>query len=249
LTGREKIYFVSDVHLGAPALQNNRERELRFVEWLDLVGRDAREIFLLGDIFDFWFEYKSVAPRGFTRVLGKLAELTDKGIPVHFFTGNHDLWVKDYLPSETGVILHRDSFRTEFSGKRFFLAHGDGLDREDKGYILLKKVFTNKVLQRLYSWLHPDMASAVARRWSEHSRLSKNICGPEFKGEQEGLYQFTLSVMEEEKADYYIFGHRHRAAEMKVGESGRFILLGEWIRSYSYGVFDGKDFELKYFKE
>lgn len=245
LTEREKIYFVSDIHLGAPAIHNNRERELLFVEWLDLIGQDAKEIFLLGDIFDFWFEYRSVAPRGFVRVLGKIAGLVDQGIPVHFFTGNHDLWVKDYLPSETGVILHREPYICEFSGKRFFLAHGDGLDKEDKGYLLLKKIFTNRVLQWMYSWLHPDLAFGIAHYWSQHSRLSKNICGPEFQGEREGLYQFVLSIMKQENADFYIFGHRHRAVDMKIAADGRFILLGEWIRSFTYGVFDGNDFELK----
>jgi UDP-2,3-diacylglucosamine hydrolase len=248
LTDSRKIYFVSDVHLGAPALLNNKERELLFVEWLDHVSRDAGEIYLMGDIFDFWFEYLSVAPRGFTRVLGKIAEIVDRGIPVHFFTGNHDIWVKDYLPSETGVIIHRDILRTVFSGKRFFLAHGDGLDADDKGYILLKKVFTNRFLQRMYSWLHPDLAFSLARYWSKHSREAKRICGPEFKGEDEGLFRFALSEMEKGNYDYFIFGHRHRAADMKIGESGRFILLGEWIRSFSYGVFDGNDFELKYYK-
>ncbi len=245
MTKGNKIYFVSDVHLGSPALLNNKERELLFVSWLDTVSKDAAEIYLMGDIFDFWFEYKKVVPRGFTRVLGKMAEITDRGIPVHFFTGNHDIWVFDYLPTETGVILHKESFITAFAGKRFYLAHGDGMDAEDKGYLLLKKIFTSKILQWLFARIHPNVAIALAHSWSKNSRLSKKIGGPDFMGEEEGLYKFAESVLKNEPVDYFVFGHRHRLADMKIGENSRFILLGEWIRSFSYGVFDGKTFELK----
>jgi UDP-2,3-diacylglucosamine hydrolase len=231
--------------LGAPALANNKERELLFVNWLKTVGNDASGIFLMGDIFDFWFEYKKVVPRGFTRVLGKIAELTDQGIPVHFFTGNHDIWIFDYLPAETGVILHKEPYRTVFSGKRFFLAHGDGLDAEDKGYLLIKKIFTSKLLQWLFARIHPNTALSLAHLWSKNSRLSKTIDGPVFRGEDESLYRFAQTRLQNEQIDYFVFGHRHRLANMKIGENSRFILLGEWIKTFSYGVFDGKNFELK----
>lgn len=248
MTKTEKIYFVSDVHLGAPALKNNQEREKYFIRWLDEIKEDVTELFLLGDIFDFWFEYKKVVPRGFTRVLGRIADLTDSGIPVHFFAGNHDLWVFDYLPSEVGVLLHRDEYEFEIGGKKFYLAHGDGLDPNDKGYKFLKKIFISKTLQWLYSRLHPNFALWMAHRWSKSSRLSK-LDKEEFKVKNEGMYKFAETILENKPVDYFIFGHRHRMVDEKIGNSSRFILLGDWITNFSYGVFDGKDFKLKQYKE
>lgn len=246
---KEKIYFVSDVHLGAPALNDNKERELLFVQWLDQISHDVSALFLMGDIFDYWFEYKRVVPRGHTRVLGKIASLTDRGIPVHFFTGNHDIWVFDYLPTETGVILHNSPYLAELEGKKFYLAHGDGLDARDKGYLLLKKIFTSKILQWLYARLHPNFTIGMAYRWSKNSRLSKKVGGPEFVAEEEGIYKFAQSVLEHEPVDYFVFGHRHRLANIPIGTKSRFILLGEWIKTFSYGVYDGRNFELKNFKD
>jgi UDP-2,3-diacylglucosamine hydrolase len=249
LTAGKKIYFVSDTHLGAPALTDNKEREKLLVQWLDEIKGDAGKLFLMGDIFDFWYEYKKVAPRGFTRVLGKIAELADMGIEVHFFTGNHDVWVFDYLPAELGLTLHRNEFKTELLGKKFFLAHGDGLDESDKGYNLLKKVFTNKTLQWFFSRLHPNFAFALAHSWSEKSRLAKGIVGEGFRGEDEGLYLFSKKVLGHEFFDFFVFGHRHLLADMPLGEKSEFILLGEWISLFSYGVFDGERFELKRYKQ
>lgn len=242
-----KIYFVSDVHLGAPALSDNRERERKFAEWLGVISSDADMIFLMGDIFDYWFEYRKVVPRGFTRVLGKIAEITDKGIPVHFFTGNHDIWVFDYLPEETGVIVHHEPEIFEIHGKKFFLAHGDGLDKSDKGYIFLKKIFKSRTLQWLYALLHPNFAVSLAQKWSKNSRLSKKIAGREFNAENEGMFQFAKSLVEKEDVDFFVLGHRHRLANIGLENGTRFILLGDWIRKFSYGVFDGETFELKTF--
>lgn len=243
-----KIYFISDIHLGAPALKNNREREKLFVAWLDDIKKDAAALFLMGDIFDYWFEYKTVVPRGFTRALGKIAELADSGIPVHFFTGNHDVWVFDYLPSELGVHVHREEMRVNFSGKKFFLAHGDGLDPYDKGYHLLKKLFTNRFLQWLFSWLHPNLGVSLAHAWSKKSRLTKGMFVP-FQGEEkEGLYLFAKSTLEDEEVDYFIFGHRHLLLDLPLGKNTRYINLGDWISHFSYGVFDGEKFELKTYK-
>lgn len=243
-----KIYFISDIHLGAPALKNNREREKLFVAWLDDIKKDAAALFLMGDIFDYWFEYKTVVPRGFTRALGKIAELADSGIPVHFFTGNHDVWVFDYLPSELGVDVHREEMRVTFSGKKFFLAHGDGLDPYDKGYHLLKKLFTNRFLQWLFSWLHPNLGVSLAHAWSKKSRLTKGMFVP-FQGEEkEGLYLFAKSTLEDEEVDYFIFGHRHLLLDLPIGKNTRYINLGDWISHFSYGVFDGEKFELKTYK-
>ena len=249
MTENQKIYFVSDVHLGAPALKNNRKRELLFAEWLDEIKKDATGLFLLGDIFDFWFEYRKVVPRGFTRILGRLAQFTDNGIPVHFFTGNHDLWVFDYLPSETGVVVHKNELLTELNGSRFFLAHGDDFDENDKAYHRLKKIFTNKKLQWLFSRIHPNFAFYIAHKWSASSSLSKTNKQEEFKVKNDGIYKFAENYLNREFVDYFIFGHRHKMADVKIGEKTRFVMLGDWITNYSYGVFNGETFKLLKFRE
>jgi UDP-2,3-diacylglucosamine hydrolase len=245
LTEKKKIYFVSDVHLGAPALNNNREREMLFARWLDEIKPDVGELYLMGDIFDYWWEYKKVVPRGFTRILGRIADLTDSGIPVHFFTGNHDLWIFDYLPEELGIILHKQEFVTTLSGKKFFLAHGDGLDANDKGYIFLKKLFTNRKLQWIFARLHPNFALGIAHKWSKSSRIAKIGTEKKFNVKDEGMFRFAECYPEKEQIDYFIFGHRHRMVDIQLRENSRFILLGDWINCFSYGVFDGEKFELK----
>lgn len=247
LSPHKKIYFVSDLHLGAPALKDNDAREKRFVAWLDAIRGDAAELYLMGDIFDFWFEYRKVVPRGFTRVLGRLADMTDHGIPVHFFAGNHDLWVFDYLPNEVGLTLHRDEWVTERNGKRFYLAHGDGLDPDDKGYLFLKRIFTSKKLQWLFARLHPNFAFHLAHRWSMASRLSKMDRKEEFKVKNECMFRFAENYLNSEWVDYFIFGHRHRMAQVEVRNGSQFVLLGDWITHFSYAVFDGEDVALKIF--
>lgn len=245
-----KIYFVSDVHLGAPAFKNNHEREMLFARWLDSISDDVEELYLMGDIFDFWWEYKKVVPRGFTRILGRIANFTDRGIPVHFFTGNHDLWVFDYLPAETGVILHQNQIIKEFGGKKFFLAHGDGLDAGDTGYIRLKKIFTNKHLQWGFSRLHPNLALHIAHKWSGSSRTAKlGKKEEEFNVNNDGIYKFAQEYLTKEPIDYFIFGHRHEMIKAPLSEKAMFVLLGDWISNFSFGVFDGVNFELKKFKE
>lgn len=247
MTTRNLIYFVSDVHLGAPALSNNKSRELLFVKWFEEISHDASEIFLMGDIFDFWFEYKMVVPRGYTRVLAKMAECTEKGIKVHFLPGNHDFGVFDYLPSETGAIVHKEPFIAEFSGKKFYLGHGDGLDPGDKAYLLLKKILTSKNIQRLYSLLHPNLAVRLAHRWAKKSMMSKKPEFSAFRGEEEALYKHALTVVQNEKIDFFVFGHRHYPANLPVGDHSRLILLGDWIHGCSFGVFDGENMILKEF--
>ncbi len=244
-----KIFFVSDVHLGAPAFKNNHERELTFARWLDSIADDVQELYLMGDIFDFWWEYKKVVPRGFTRILGRIANLTDRGIPVHFFTGNHDLWVFDYLPSELGVVVYKNEVIKEFGGKKFFLAHGDGLDAEDIGYIRLKKIFTNKKLQWLFSRLHPNFALHIAHKWSGSSRTAKLAKEEEFNVKYDGMYKFAQEYLTKEPIDYFIFGHRHQMVVTPLNEITNFVLLGDWITNFSFGVFDGDKFELKRFNE
>ena len=242
----KKTYFVSDVHLGAPALKNNREREKLFVSFLDEIANDAGEIYLLGDVFDFWYEYKKVAPRGFVRTLGKIAELTDRGIPVHFFTGNHDVWVFDYLPSETGVIVHREPYIATINKRVFFLAHGDGLDPNEKGYLLLKKLFTSKTAQFLFTRLHPNFAFWLGHKWSKNSRISKGL-EPELTNgvENESVVAFAKRYSENNAVDYFIFGHRHIMLNYEVLPNIKVLILGEWINYFSYAVFDGKKIELK----
>ncbi|MCF8361757.1 MAG: UDP-2,3-diacylglucosamine diphosphatase [Prolixibacteraceae bacterium] len=241
-------YFISDVHLGAPALNNNPERERLFVQWLDNAAKDAAAIYLLGDIFDFWYEYKKVAPRGFVRTLGKIAEITDKGIPVYFFTGNHDIWVYDYLPSETGVTVYHEPVVATIEGKKFFLGHGDGLDPNEKGYLVLKKFFTSKTAQFLYSRLHPNFAFWIGHKWAKHSRLAKGTDpevskGPDF----ETCVTFAKRHLEKEHIDYFLFGHRHVMMDEQLNEKSRLLILGEWINYFSYAVFDGKELKLKQF--
>jgi len=245
---KDKTYFISDVHLGAPALNNNRERERLFVQWLDHAAKDAAAIYLLGDIFDFWYEYKKVAPRGFVRTLGKIAELSDKGIPVYFFTGNHDLWVYDYLPSETGVTVHREPVTKTIGGKKFFLGHGDGLDPKEKGYLRLKRFFTSKTAQFLYSRLHPNFAFWIGHKWAKHSRLAKGNEPEVSKGpDHETCVAFAKRYLNKEHVDYFIFGHRHVMMDEQLNQKSRLFILGEWINYFSYAVFEGKKLQLKQF--
>jgi len=251
MTTGKKIYFASDVHLGAPALNNNLQREKLFVKWLNQVKEDAKAVYLMGDIFDFWFEYKRAVPRGFTRVLGKLAEICDSGIEVHFFTGNHDIWVFDYLPQELGVIVHHKEVRTEIDGKKFFLAHGDGLGPYDKGYKMLKKIFTNKFLQWCFARLHPNFAIGLALKWSSHSRLSDGkVEADQFRGtDKEWLVLFANETLKNEDFDYFVFGHRHWPSNIKLDKGARYINTGDWISHFTYAVFDGENMELMNFEK
>lgn len=242
----KKIYFASDVHLGHPSVEEGRERELLFAHWLDSIKNDVSELYLVGDIFDFWYEYKHVAPRGFTRVLGRIADMTDAGVTVHFFTGNHDVWVFDYLSKETGVIVHHEPFETELLGKKFYIAHGDGLGPGDFGYKLLKWGFRNKVLQWLFSRLHPNFAFGLAQSWSNKSRYAKGIVAEQFNGENKELtFMHAKEILKSKEVDYFVFGHRHLVTNREVGNKARYILLGDWLHNFSYGVFDGVTFELK----
>lgn len=245
MTNKKYIYFASDVHLGFPDIHKGRARELLFAQWLNDIKDKAKEIYLVGDIFDFWYEYKSVVPRGFVRVLGKIAEITDAGIPVHFFTGNHDLWVFDYLSSEIGVKIHRKPLEINLLGKNFYIAHGDGLGPGDNGYKLLKKIFESKILQWLFSRLHPNFAFWIAHDWSKKSRYSKGIIAKEFNDEKEATYLHAKDILKQKSIDYFVFGHRHLLINKTLNEYSSYILLGDWLHHFSYGIFDGNHFELK----
>jgi len=248
LNRENKIYFASDVHLGLPNYKESLAREKRFVQWLDTIKHDAKEIILLGDIFDFWFEYKRAIPRGFTRFLGKLCEITDSGIPVHFFTGNHDMWIFDYLPKETGIILHKEPIVKEFSGKKFFLAHGDGLGPGDRSYKLLKRIFASRFSQWLFARFHPNMGIWIANSWSTHSRYSRET--RPFEGEdKEWLILYSKNLLKSEDYDYMVYGHRHLPMDLPLNKKTRYINLGDWITNFTYAVFDGKKMELKKFRD
>jgi len=244
-----KIYFASDVHLGLPNYAESLKREKLFVKWLDMIKEDATEIYLVGDIFDFWFEYKKVVPRGFTRFLGKIAEIVDSGIPVHFFTGNHDIWVFDYLPQETGVILHRDELVIERNKKKFLIAHGDGLGPFDMRFKILKKFFTSKFMQWCFARIHPNLAIWVAHKWSFGSRYSQGTTPGYFGDDKEWLVLYAKEKLINKHFDYFVFGHRHLALEIEIDEGSKFINLGDWINNFSYAVFDGNDLILKKFLE
>jgi UDP-2,3-diacylglucosamine hydrolase len=244
-----KIYFASDAHLGMHPAEKSIERERLIVRWLDEIRKDATEIYLLGDMLDYWFEYRKVVPRGFTRFLGKIAEITDQGIPVHYFTGNHDVWVFDYLPKEIGVQVHREPVIKEINGRKFYIAHGDGLGPEDKSFTILKKIFTSKILQWLYARLHPNCATSFAHYWSKKSRFAKGI-SIEYKGDnKEELLIFAREIIQKEYFDYFIFGHRHIPLEYSLNEKSKVFLLGDWITNNTYAVFDGEDVFLKRYQE
>lgn len=244
----KKIYFASDFHLGVPDFQSSLEREKKIVRWLDEARKDAEEIFLVGDIFDFWFEYKRAVPRGFTRLLGKISEITDSGIPVHVFTGNHDMWIFDYLPKECGVILHREPIERSFGGKKWLIGHGDGLGPGDQGYKFLKKIFASKVCQWLFARLHPNFGIWLANLSSGYSRSTTGDKDRIFLGEEnEWLIVYCKEVLQTKHYDFFVFGHRHLPLDLMVGEKSRYINLGEWLHHQTYAVYDGHEMQLKKF--
>ncbi|MGQ0829682.1 MAG: UDP-2,3-diacylglucosamine diphosphatase [Bacteroidota bacterium] len=245
----KKIYFASDFHLGVPNYEKSLEREKRIVKWLDEIKQDAAEIYLMGDLFDFWFEYKHTIPKGFVRLLGKIAELVDSGIPVTLFTGNHDMWMFDYLPKELGVTIYREPIIREYNGKKFYLGHGDGLGPGDSGYKFIKKIFSNRFCQWLFERLHPNFAIRMANYWSNKSRLSNGSEDEKFMGEEkEWLAIYSKSILKKEHFHYFVFGHRHLPLNIKLSDNSSYINLGEWVNYNSYAVFDGTNLELKYYK-
>ena len=242
----KKIYFASDNHLGAPTIDASAPREKKFVAWLDDIKQDAAAIFLLGDLFDFWFEYKTVVPKGFTRTLGKLAEISDSGIPVYFFVGNHDLWMDDYFKTELNIPVFHQPEDFVFNNKTFFIGHGDGLGPADKGYKRMKKVFTNPFFKWLFRWVHPDIGMRIAQYLSVKNKLISGDDDAKFLGEEnEWLAQYSQKKLEEKHRDFFIFGHRHLPLEIELNPSSKYINLGDWIGYYTYGVFDGDKMELK----
>jgi UDP-2,3-diacylglucosamine hydrolase len=243
-TGK-KVYFLSDFHLGAPNDTESRKREDRLVRFLQDARKDAGIIFIVGDIFDFWFEYKTVVPKGFVRILGTLAQMADEGIQLHIFTGNHDLWMQDYLSKELNAKLYFEPQTFTIQNKQFLIGHGDGLGPGDKGYKRLKKIFTNPICQWLFRWLHPDAGIALANYFSRKSRAKTGNADEIFLGEdKEWLILYTKEKAKTMAVDFFIFGHRHYAIDLKINEKSRYINLGDWIRLNTYAVYDGTDLQL-----
>lgn len=243
----KKVYFASDFHLGIPSYEESRKREDKIVSWLNQIAIDAYEIYLVGDIFDFWFEYKQAIPKGYTRFLGKIAELTDSGIKIYFFTGNHDMWMFDYLEKEVGVKIYRDKITREYNGKKFLIAHGDGLGPGDKGYKILKKLLRNKFLQWCFARLHPNFGIGLANFFSRKSR--KHTERDVFLGEdKEWLITYCKKKLQEDNYHYFIFGHRHYPINFSINNGqAQYVNLGEWISDSNYAVFNGIELELKKF--
>jgi UDP-2,3-diacylglucosamine hydrolase len=240
----KKIYFASDFHLGVPVGKSSSEREKRIIDWLNHIREDAFEIYLVGDIFDFWFEYKHAIPKGFVRIQGKIAELVDSGIPVYFFTGNHDMWMFDYFEKELGVKIYREPIYRVYNDKKFVIGHGDGLGPGDRGYKFIKKVFAARWSQWLFARLHPNFGIALANYFSRKSRVATGDSDSRFLGEEkEWLVQYCKEQEAIEAQDYYIFGHRHLPMTIQINERATYINLGEWINYNTYAVFDG--FETK----
>jgi UDP-2,3-diacylglucosamine hydrolase len=246
---RNKLYFASDFHLGAGTYAKSREREARLVRWLDSIKQDAAEVFLMGDVFDFWFEYKTVVPRGYIRFLGKLAELADSGIKLYFFKGNHDMWMFDYFEKELGATIVADELEIERAGKKFYLHHGDGLGPGDNSYKMLKKIFRSRLCQWLFARIHPNLGVGVANYWSSHSRLA-NENKPNHKvGQQEWLVTYSKEILATHFYDYFIFGHRHMPLEVQLNNKSLYVNLGEWLFKSTYAVFDGENLEINYFEK
>jgi len=245
----KKIYFASDFHLGAPNYKESISREKKIVEWLSEIQVDASELYLVGDVFDFWFEWKHAVPKGYVRILGKLAEMCDQGIPIHFFTGNHDLWTFGYLEKEIGLKIHREPIEVNLQNKLFYIGHGDGLGIGDAKYKVLKKVFTNKTCQWLFSRLHPNFSFGLANFFSNKSRIANKEKDEIFNNEdEEWLTGYSKKILETKHYDYFVFGHRHLPLKIDLTSSSKYINLGEWLRFYSYGVLENGELKLKFYK-
>lgn len=243
---KTKTYFASDQHFGLPNHKDSLVREKKFVVWLDEIKTDCDTLFLLGDLFDLWMEYKTVVPKGFVRILGKLAELSDSGIKIHFFVGNHDLWMRDYFEKELNIPVYYKPTEFTFNNKTFLIGHGDGLGPGDKGYKRMKKVFTNPVSRWLYRWLHPDIGVALAQKLSLKNKLISGDEDIKFLGEdKEWLVQYCKRKLETKHYDFFLFGHRHLPMDIQLNEKSKYINTGDWISYFTYAIFDGENLELK----
>ncbi len=242
----KKIFFASDFHLGVPTYEASLEREKRIVKWLDSIKDEAHSIYLLGDIFDFWFEYKHAIPKGFIRLQGKLAELRDAGIPITFFTGNHDMWMFDYFKHELSISIYRTPQLLQVGDQKLLIGHGDGLGPGDLTYKFIKRFFNSELCQWLFARLHPNFGIGIASYWSRKSRISNQKREEKFEGEEgEFLWVYCTEIEKKQHHDFYVFGHRHLPLDLKINERSRYINLGEWVNFDTYAVYDGRDIQLK----
>ncbi|MDR1602141.1 MAG: UDP-2,3-diacylglucosamine diphosphatase [Tannerella sp.] len=249
---RKKIYFAADAHLGNRYLPDPRAAERKLVRWLDDIGPQARAIYFLGDMFDYWYEYKHVVPKGFVRFLGKLAELSDSGVEVHLFIGNHDIWMFDYFPREIGAVVHQGPETVDLLGRRFFLAHGDEVGRRPPAFRALQALFRNRICQRLYAAIHPRWTFALARWWSYRSRVNgMDAQTPLMQdSETDALVHFAGTYLQQHPdIDCFIFGHRHVMLDMKLGDTSRLLIAGDWMQHFSWIEWDGKQLTLKQMTE
>lgn len=242
----KSVYFLSDFHLGVPDREGSLAREKKIVAFLESIRPSAAEIFIVGDLFDFWFEYRKVVPKGFVRILGKLAELTDSGIPVHFFVGNHDMWMNGYFEQELQIPVYHHPKEFVYNEKRFLIGHGDGLGPGDHGYKFLKKIFRHPVSRFLFSIIPPALGMSIANASSKGSRAATGNTDEQFLGEEgEWLIQYCKEELVRSHRDYFIFGHRHLPIDHPLNDHSRYINLGDWIRYDTYAVFDGQELYLK----
>ncbi len=245
-----KIYFLSDFHLGAPDHKSSLSRERYIVRFLENIKPDAKQIFILGDMFDFWYEYKTVVPKGYVRLLGKLAELTDAGIKIHFFVGNHDMWMQGYFEKELNIDVYYNPKSFDLEGRKFYIAHGDGLGPGDSGYKMMKKVFRNKFCRWLFGALHPGLGMGLANYFSSKSRALTGVTDEKFLGEdKEWLIIHSREILKKEHFDFFVYGHRHLPMMLDLNSSSKYLNLGDWIRYNSYAVFDGNSVRLEYYNE
>lgn len=237
------------MHFGTDVFGNPAERERRFVRWLDFIRNDVKALYLLGDVFDFWFEYKNCVPQGFTRFLGKIAELSDDGVEIHYFTGNHDVWIFDYLERETGVVVHREPLATQICGKNFFLAHGDGLGDNSRSFKIIRSMFHSRFCQRLFGMIHPSVGIWLAHKWAKHSRMKEFVNPVAYLGEdREHLVLFAKNYIKRFPAtDFLVFGHRHIILDIMLSRQSRMLILGDWLQYFSYAVFDGENILIEQF--
>ena len=246
IPAEKKIYFLSDFHLGAPNHAQSLIREKKIVSFLEEISNDAAEIFIVGDLFDFWFEYRSVVPKGYVRILGKIAELTDKGIPIHFFTGNHDMWMSGYFEKELNVQVYQHPKVFTYNNKKFYIGHGDGLGPGDYGYKFIKRIFRNPICKFLFGLIPPHVGIGLANYFSKTSRASTGESDETFLGEEgEWLISYCKDILKRETFDYFIFGHRHLPIDFNLSTESRYVNLGDWIKYNSYAVFDGFTLTLK----
>ena len=245
VTPDKKIYFLSDFHLGAPDAATSLIREKKIIRFLDEISSTAAAIYILGDIFDFWYEYKNVVPKGYIRLLAKLAELTDAGIPIQVFIGNHDMWMSGYFEQELNIPVYHEPQIFTFNNKHFYIAHGDGLGPGDNGYKFIKKVFRNPICKWLFGWIHPDIGIAIANYFSKKSRQKTGSSDEQFLGEEnEWLIIYSKELIKKEQFDFLIFGHRHLPIDIRLSEHSRYINLGDWITHFTYAEFDGNEVKL-----